>query len=71
MEFLTQNAQLIGTVVLTITCFNILLSSVDTVLEKIKDKTASQLDNKLYAVVHPAVGFLKSVLDFLGANREH
>ena len=48
-----------------------ILSGASYTLEKIKDLTATQTDNKIAAVVSKIVALLQKVVDFLSANRAH
>ena len=48
---------------------NIVLSALDAGLEKIKDATATDLDNKAYAIVHMISDGLQKIVQFLSANR--
>ena len=50
---------------------NLVLSALDAALERIKGMTASDLDDKAYAIAHPILGFLGKVLDWISANRPH
>lgn len=47
------------------------LSGASYTLEKIKDLTETQTDNKIAAVVSKVVALLQKVVDFLSANRAH
>lgn len=50
---------------------NLGISALTAALEKIKDKTSTDLDNKAYAILHVAADVLQKVLDFVSANRPH
>lgn len=50
---------------------NIVLSGLSGLLGAIKDKTESQLDNKIAAIVSVLAGYLQKGLDFLGYNPKH
>jgi hypothetical protein len=47
------------------------LSVVSKVLEMIKDKTATNIDNVIAKYVGIAAGFLKSAVDFIQGNLPH
>jgi len=61
----------IGSMVAVLVAFNLMLSGLSKLLDLVKDKTPTQIDNKLAAAVSKAVSFLQSAIDWLGANREH
>lgn len=69
MDFL--DSALILKVTAALVSVNLLLSAVDAGLEKIKDKTSTDLDNKVYAAVHKITSVLGSALDWFAANRAH
>lgn len=58
-------------VILIVVAVNILLSASGKVLDMIKDKTSSDVDNKAAEIVSKVTGFLGKVVDFISANREH
>ncbi len=64
-EFIAESGGLIAAITLVIVCLNVFFKAIDTILEKIKDKTKSDLDNKAYKVVNPIANFLASFLDVL------
>ncbi len=68
---LLQNWQTGAQVVLYVVSFNIFLTGLKLALEKIKDKTATNVDNKLHAVVSSVSGALSHLLDFFGFNPKH
>jgi hypothetical protein len=59
---------LIGSYVLAL---NLFLGGLSKSLEVIKDKTESNLDNKLYGYVNKLIERLQKLVDVLGANRKH
>jgi hypothetical protein len=69
LDFL--NAELVGKVLLIMMIVMGCLSGMSLALEKIKDLTESDLDNKIYAVVSKIAGALQKVVDFISANRAH
>jgi hypothetical protein len=70
-EFIAHNGGLMATVALTVMCLNILMTALKTVLEKIKDKTETQADNKMYDIVTKICNILSTVIDWTSANKEH
>jgi hypothetical protein len=51
--------------------FNLILSSLSKLLDVFKDKTKTQVDNKLYAAINKLIVFIQKVIDWMGGNREH
>lgn len=70
-EFIAANGGIIAAVALCMMALNMMLTGLKAGLEYIKDKTATQLDNKIYAVVSTISGFLSKALDVIGYNPEH
>lgn len=70
MENLINGPQ-IAMILACVVAMNILLAGAAKALEAIKDKTATDVDNKIYAVISKISGFLSKALDIMGANREH
>lgn len=58
-------------VLMYLVAFNMLLSGLYKGLEHIKDKTESNLDNKIYDIVGKIIKVLLKVLDYAGYNIEH
>lgn len=58
-------------IVLVSVCLNAGLSFVSVVLDKIKDLTPSDADNKAAVVVKSAIGMIQKLIDFLSANVAH
>jgi len=58
-------------VILILFFVNAILSGLSVTLEKIKDKTESQWDNKLADYVSKGLGYLQKVVDFISANQKH
>jgi len=58
-------------IILGIVCVNIGLSAAKQVLEKIKDKTATDGDNKAYDAISKVSGILAKVIDWVTANTKH
>lgn len=70
-EFLQTNGGIIGTVVLVATIFNMVLSGVGKALDLVKDKTATQADNKVAEWILKIATILQKVIDWTSANRAH
>jgi hypothetical protein len=58
-------------IVLGFICVNIALSATKQVLEKIKDKTATDGDNKAYDLISKISGILSKAIDYITANTQH
>ncbi len=58
-------------IVLLLVCTNIALSAVNAILDKVKDKTANQVDNKISDFLNRYLGYLQKAIDWLTANRPH
>jgi hypothetical protein len=58
-------------VILYVVAFNSFLSGVYKGLSLIKDKTASNIDNKAYEIVGKIISMLMKVLDYVGYNLDH
>ena len=63
----SQDSHIVS-VLLVIYGSNALLTGVKHALEKVKDKTASTLDNRAYGVVSTVSGALSAVIGWLTAN---
>lgn len=59
------------TMLVWVVACNLALSGLKMGLEKIKDVTASQVDNKLYAAVSKVVAVLDKIVDWASANVDH
>lgn len=70
-EFLAQNGGVVGTVVLVAMVLNFVLSGISKGLEAIMDKTATQADNKAFAIVNKIAAVLQKIIDWTSANRAH
>lgn len=70
-EFIEANGGIIATTLLVVVSFNLLLAGLKSALEVIKDKTATQVDNKIYEAVSKVSAFLSKILDMVGYNPEH
>jgi len=61
-----QGLTIIGAVI----AFNVALSGLSKGLELIKDKTKSDLDNKIYNILNISTSFIQKIIDWVSANRE-
>jgi hypothetical protein len=67
MDLLSQHSNII----VAIMVFNVIVSGLQKILEIVKDKTATQVDNKLYVAVSKLSSMLSGAADFITGNREH
>lgn len=51
--------------------FNLILSGISKILDVIKDKTKTDVDNHTHAFIVKMTAKLQKLIDWLGANREH
>lgn len=58
-------------VVLILVCLNTLLSALSLILDKIKDFTPTDTDNKAADALHGVLTAIQKILDFLSANVKH
>mgnify|MGYP001560160441 CR=1 FL=1 len=58
-------------VVLVAVCLNAGLSALSLILDKIKDLTPTDADNKAAVVVKSAIGILQKLVDIIGGNVAH
>lgn len=56
--------------ILLFMAFNLVLSGTHKALELIKDKTATQIDNRLYEEIGRFAGFLQTAIEWLSASRK-
>lgn len=70
-EFIAANGGLIGTVVIVMLAVNVTLTGLKAGLELIKDKTATEVDNKAHSILTKVLDFLSKALDIVGHNPEH
>ena len=66
-----QSWPLVAQVLAFVVAFNLALSGIKAGLDLIKDKTASQVDNKAADIVGKAVELLGKILDLIGYNKKH
>jgi hypothetical protein len=50
---------------------NVILSGVSKLLEIIKDKTESQVDNKAFEIIGKVSSFMQKAVDWMQGNRKH
>ncbi len=60
-----------ASVVLVAVCLNAGLSALSIILDKIKDLTPSDADNKAAEFVKGVISAVQKVIDFLSANVKH
>jgi len=70
MEYI-QQWPLILQVIAFVAAFNVALSGLKAALDLIKDKTASQIDNKAAAALGKVLSVLGKALDAIGYNPVH
>ncbi len=58
-------------IILAVMCVNIALSAAKQILEKIKDKTATDGDNKAYDAISKVSGLLSKAIDYVTGNIAH
>lgn len=61
-------AGLITIILAVLVGFNMVLVGLSKILGAIKDRTATNADNKLFAVISKVSGFSQKVVDFISAN---
>ena len=71
MESLLNQLPMVMAVLPFILALNLLLSGVYKALDVIKDKTKSEVDNKISAALHKVSDLLQKVLDMVGYNPKH
>jgi hypothetical protein len=69
--FIEANGGIIGATLLVMVSFNLFLAGLSAALEKTKDHTATDVDNKAYALVSKVSAFLSKVVDMIGYNPKH
>lgn len=58
-------------IILAVMCVNIALSAAKQILEKIKDKTETDGDNKAYDTISKVSGLLSKAIDYVTGNIAH
>jgi len=66
-----QGLPVMAMVLSFVVAFNVMLAGVSKALDMIKDKTKTDLDNKLAVVIHKVANTLQKILDFAGFNPPH
>lgn len=57
---------IVAIAIASVIALNILLQGTHKALESLKDKTASDLDNKAHSALGKILGYLSSIVGFLG-----
>ena len=70
-EFIAANGGVIGSTIIIMVSFNLFLAGLSAGLEKIKDKTETQVDNKAFEIVSKVSAFLSKIVDTVGYNPKH
>lgn len=58
-------------IVAALIIFNVCVSASQKILEVIKDKTSSEVDNKVYDFINKYAGYVQKAIDWISANRAH
>lgn len=66
-----QNWPVVVQVLMYVAAFNLALSGLKAGLESIKDKTANNVDNKIFDIVSKVSDVLSKILDAIGYNPKH
>lgn len=61
----------LGEILMWVIALNLGLSGISKALEKVKDKTKTDLDNRAYATLYKIVSKLQKLIDFASANIQH
>ena len=61
----------VAQVITFVIAFNVLIGGIKAALDLIKDKTATQLDNKAAAFISKIADLLGKLLDIVGYNKKH
>jgi len=70
-EFIELNGGMLPVLILLLVCFNIAMTAVYKILEQIKDKTKTDADNKVYAIIGVVIPWLQKAIDFVTGNPQH
>lgn len=68
MQSIMNNAE---SIIAALIIFNISLSAAQKILEVVKDKTQSEVDNKIYAFIAKYSSYIQKGIDWISANRQH
>jgi divalent metal cation (Fe/Co/Zn/Cd) transporter len=73
MELIEQflKPELIARIVAILVIVNVVFSAISMVLEKVKDLTDSQVDNKIYAVISKIAEYGQKLVDMISGNKKH
>lgn len=72
LQKISQSAEGIMLIsVMTMIATNLVLTGTSKVLGYLKDKTATQLDNKAFEVINRLLGALHKAIDYVSANASH
>lgn len=63
--------ELVAKILLVVIGVNIGLSALQAALEKVKDHTGTEIDNKAHAILSTVLGYVQKIVDFISANRQH
>jgi len=66
-----MDSGLIGIVLMIAIGLNVVLAAASKILDMIKDKTSTQVDNKIALVVSKIALILGKIVDYAGMNRSH
>jgi|LauGreDrversion4_2_1035121.scaffolds.fasta_scaffold27323_6 hypothetical protein len=61
----------VESIVAALLIFNVAVSSIQKILEIIKDKTESRKDDEAYAFISKYAGYIQKAIDWVSANRPH
>lgn len=70
-DFINQAGGPFPAILLVVVAFNTFMMGLKAGLEKIKDKTTNQVDNKVYDFTNKIVSFLSGVIDVFTGNLAH
>lgn len=75
MDFIKQvlsgEAGAVAQVLSIVVIVNVCLTAIRSVLDAIKDKTKSDVDNKIASWLSVGLGWVSTLIDWLSANKEH
>ncbi len=62
---------LMGKILTMAMMLNVVMAAGGKMLDLIKDKTSSKVDNKIAALLHKISSWASKIVDWLSANRQH
>lgn len=68
-DFITANGGLIATVIMVLMAVNALIVGLHSALEKLKDATSTDVDNKVYDLTGTIATWIQKVLEIIGAYK--